>query len=105
MVGIDAPGASSAARVLPASFRRAEGEYLRTIDELRSTLQVQRAVLKPETVATVEHSLSVVDLAIEEARQALLNDPSNQTLLDLLTASYERKLDLLRRAADLGART
>ena len=93
------------ARVLPAGFRRAESEYLRTIAELRATLQSQRGVLRPETIAAVEHNLSVVDSAIEEARTALLSDPSNATLLDLLTASYERKVDLLRRAADLGART
>ncbi|HEX6051871.1 MAG TPA: hypothetical protein VFZ21_21530 [Gemmatimonadaceae bacterium] len=91
--------------MLPAAFRRAESEYLRTIAELRATLQSQRDVLRPETVATVEHSLSVVDSAIEEARTALLLDPGNVTLVDLLTASYERKVELLRRAADLGART
>ena len=93
------------ARVLPVSFRRSESAYLRTIAELRATLRSQRDVLRPETIAAVEHSLSVVDTAIEEARAALLSDPSNATLVDLLTASYERKVDLLRRAADLGART
>lgn len=93
------------ASVLPVGFRRAESEYLRTIAELRATLRSQRDVLRPETIAAVEHSLSVVDTAIEEARAALLSDPSNATLVDLLTASYERKVDLLRRAADLGART
>ena len=93
------------ASVLPVGFRRAESEYLRTIAELRATLRSQRDVLRPETIAAVEHSLSVVDTAIEEARTALLSDPSNATLVDLLTASYERKVELLRRAADLGART
>lgn len=93
------------ARVLPVSFRRSESAYLRTIAELRATLRSQRDVLRPETIAVVEHSLSVVDTAIDEARAALLSDPSNATLVDLLTASYERKVDLLRRAADLGART
>ena len=88
--------------MLPVSFRRAETEYLRTIAELRSTLHANRNVLRPETIAAVEHSLSVVDSAIEEARAALLNDPRNDTLVDLLTASYERKVDLLRRARDLG---
>ena len=95
----------SEARVLPVSFRRSESAYLRTIAELRATLRSQRDVLRPETIAAVERSLSVVDIAIEEARAALLSDPSNATLVDLLTASYERKVDLLRRAADLGART
>lgn len=91
--------------MLPASFRQTEGEYLATIAELRTVLQAQRGALRPETIAAVERSLSIIDAAIDEARTALLNDPGNRTLLELLTASYERKLDLLRRAADLGART
>jgi hypothetical protein len=102
---VSAPGQAATGQVLPIGFRRAENEYLQTIAELRSTLQAQRSVLRPETVAAVERSLSVVDSAIEEARAALLSDPSNATLVDLLTASYERKVDLLRRATDLGART
>ena len=91
--------------VLPTSFRDAELGYLRSISELRAVLQNQKGVLRPETVATVENSLLVIDAAIDEARKALLADPGNETLVDLLKASYERKLDLLRRAADLGART
>ena len=101
----DAPSAPTTVRSLPASFRQTEGEYLRSIDELRSALRAQRSTLRPETIAAVEHSLTIVDAAIDEARTALLSDPSNRTLVDLLTASYERKLDLLRRAADLEART
>ena len=91
--------------VLPTSFRDAELGYLRSISELRAVLQNQKDVLRPETVATVENSLLVIDAAIDEARKALMADPGNETLVDLLKASYERKLDLLRRAADLGART
>lgn len=98
-------GPSVGAPMLPASFRQTEGEYLATIAELRTVLQAQRGALRPETIAAVERSLSIIDAAIDEARTALLNDPGNRTLLELLTASYERKLDLLRRAADLGART
>ena len=101
----DAPVTPVSAPVLPANFRQTEGEYLRSIDELRSALRAQRSTLRPETIAAVEHSLTIVDAAIDEARTALLSDPSNRTLVDLLTASYERKLDLLRRAADLEART
>jgi hypothetical protein len=105
MGSVSAPVRNEGARLLPAGFRRAETEYLHTITQLRATLQAHRAVLRPETIAAVEHSLSVIDAAIEEARAALLSDPSNATLVDLLTASYERKVDLLRRAADLGVQT
>jgi Putative zinc-finger len=90
--------------VLPASFRAAEGQYMQTIQELRDAVDAQRAYLNPETVRTVDHSLAVVDSAIAEAREALLADPNNRTLVDLLSASYQRKLDLLRRTSELSSR-
>jgi len=90
--------------VLPASFRSAEAEYVRTSGELRAALDAQRRQLDPATVATVERSLAVVDSAIAEARTALIRDPNNRVLVDLLSASYQRKLDLLRRASELGSR-
>jgi hypothetical protein len=95
----------SVAPVLPASFAVAEGKYVITIEELKSAFHAQRSSLNPETVRTVEHSLAVIDSAIAEARDALLADPGNRTLVDLLSASYQRKLDLLRRTSELTPRT
>ena len=97
-LGLGAPPA------LPASFRAAEGQYMQTIQELRDAVDAQRAYLNPGTVRTVDHSLAVVDSAIAEAREALLADPNNRTLVDLLSASYQRKLDLLRRTSELSSR-
>lgn len=90
---------------LPASFRVTEDEYLRTIGELREAVESQRHALSPKTVATVERSLRVVDEAIAEARDALVRDPRNEALVDLLSASYQRKLELLRRASELSVRS
>lgn len=90
--------------VLPIGFRVAEDEYVRAIGELRGAVDAQRHLLDPSTVATVERSLAVVDSAIAEARGALLRDPNNTALVDLLSASYQRKLDLLRRASELNSR-
>ena len=91
--------------VLTASFRQAETEYNRTIDELAQAVDTQRDRLSPETIRTVDHSLVVIDSAIAEARAALMADPNNQMLMDLLSTSYQRKLDLLRRTSELGSRT
>jgi hypothetical protein len=99
------PESVGAAPMLPASFRVAEGKYITTIDELKVAFEAQRGSLNPQTVRTVEHSLSVIDSAISEARDALLADPGNRTLVDLLSASYQRKLDLLRRSSELTPRT
>ena len=97
--------ADAAARpaVLPIAFRAAEAEYLRTARELSEALERGRATLAPETVATVERSLRTIDDAIGEAREALVRDPANDALQELLAGHYERKLDLLKRAAELSS--
>ena len=89
--------------VLSIAFRAAEAEYLRTARELSAALARGRATLAPETVATVERSLLAIDEAIGEAREALLRDPANDALQELLAGHYERKLDLLKRAAELSS--
>jgi hypothetical protein len=91
--------------VLPAGFQETEIQYNRTIQELQLAVNAQRGRLSPETVRIVERSLAVVDSAIDEARSALLADPNDQVLVRLLSANYQRKLDLLRRASELGPRT
>jgi CHASE3 domain sensor protein len=91
--------------VLPAGFRATEGQYNRAIEELVQAVDAQRSRLNPETVRTVDRSLAVIDSAIAEARDALVADPGNVTLIDLLSATYQRKLDLLRRTSELSSRT
>ena len=95
------PLAAVAPQGLPRSFRVAEGQYVNAIEELRRAVDDQRSQLSPETIRTVDHSLAVVDSAIAEARGALLADPNNRTLVELLSTSYQRKLDLLRRTSEL----
>jgi len=90
---------------LSPAARSVDADYSVAIQELNETLAENRARLDPATVAKVEASLRVIDLAIDEARRALAADPSNLTLLDLLASSYERKLELLRRANALLPRT
>ena len=88
-----------------AGFSQTENEFNRTIGELEQAVDTQRDRLRPETIKTVDRSLAVVDSAIAEARAALLADPNNQMLIDLLSATYQRKVDLLRRTSELGSRT
>jgi len=99
------PVQPAAMGVLPPGFRQTENEFNRTIEELQQAVDTQRGQLSPGTIQTVDRSLAVVDSAITEARAALLADPNNQMLVDLLSASYQRKLDLLRRTSELGSRT
>lgn len=78
-----------------------EREFVDTANQLRATLEAERSRLAPETVATVERSLRVIDEAISEARQALLQDPANVALRDVLRNNHRQKIDFLRRATAL----
>ena len=80
-----------------------QGNYQATLDELRGTLDAQRATLSPSTVQVVERSLATIDSAIAEARAALAADPANEALLRILSAHYERKVELLQRATELSS--
>jgi hypothetical protein len=86
---------------LPVAARAVDADYQAVIRELDESLAQRRAQLAPETIAKVEASLRIVDEAIGEARHALAADPANRDLVDLLAASYEHKLELLRRASEL----
>jgi hypothetical protein len=78
-----------------------EAHYARTAAQLAAAVDAERGTLAPETVATVERSLRTIDAAIAEARAALARDPHNPALVQLFSASYEQKLTLLKRAAEL----
>jgi hypothetical protein len=92
-------GADAQLVALPGAMRNAERAYLATVDELTTVLNESRERLSPETVRALERSLAIIDEAIAEAREALLNDPANQVVSDLLRKGYEQKVDFLRRAA------
>ena len=102
-----APAAERAtgAPPLPAQLVSTEQQYLRSVESLRRKLDERRDSLAPSTVATVERSLRIADYAIAEARAALERDPSNAVLAALFASNYERKIDVLRRAAELAPRT
>jgi hypothetical protein len=105
-VANSAPLSTGAAPItLPVAWQAAERGYLESVAELAAMLDDQRAVLSPATIASVERSLGIVDDAIAEARAALLTDPANAALADLLASNYRQKVELLRRASQLDPRS
>jgi hypothetical protein len=95
------PGGSRVLTVaLSPSFVATEAAYLENVGQLQALLATQRDALSPRTIAVLEHSLASIDLAIAEARTALVQDPANQALAELLSVSYRQKVELLRRAAE-----
>ena len=100
-----ADGSRPAAVATPAAVRAVDDNYARVLEELTTTFREQRGSLTPATIATLERTLRIIDEAIAEARNALAADPGNAALLDVLSANYEQKVQLLRRASELPART
>jgi anti-sigma-K factor RskA len=84
-----------------AAFTIEENNFLRTASMLQDLLDQQEASLAPETVAQLKASLRTIDEAILEARNALARDPANKLLVEMLSASYRQKVDLLRRTTEM----
>ena len=74
--------------------------YEQQISALLEELELRRSMLQPQTAATVDHDLRVIDSAISELQEALKHDPDNAALRQLLAASYRQKRDLLRSLDD-----
>lgn len=89
----------ASALVPPVELDRVEARFVSATSELERVLDAQRASLSPETVRILEENLAIIDAALAEARTALRADPGNPVLSEILMATYEMKLDLLRRAA------
>jgi hypothetical protein len=88
-----------AGEVVPVNF--ADAQYDAAVVDLERVLLEQRERLDPRTVIVLERNLRIIDDAIREARQALATDPANALLNAHLAGARQRKLDLLRRAAQI----
>ena len=86
-------------------MRETEPVYDREITKLRQIVKTRRQSLDPRTVAVLEQSIAVIDSAIAQSRAALSKDPASGFLATQLNHSLEKKVELLRTAALLPART
>lgn len=84
-----------------AAFKPAEQEYEKAISDLEIVLQTQRDRMAPQTAATLEANLKIIDKAIAESRAALAADPNSAELTHMLSDAYDTKLDVLRQAVSL----
>jgi len=86
-------------------MRSAEPVYDREIEKLRKIVKTRRTQLDPRTITVLEQSIAVIDSAIAQSRAALAKDPASGFLAEQLNHSLEKKVELLRTAAMLPART
>jgi hypothetical protein len=57
--------------------------------------------MAPETAETLERNLRIIDAAIAESRAALEKDPNSRELIDMLSATYDAKVKVLRQAVEI----
>lgn len=105
-VGRNEPGPAAVVAadsgILP-DVAAAEDEFNRATEGLLEALRRRGGDLPPETLSIIEKNIRIIDEAIAESRAALRSDPSNPRLGHMVTAAYQRKVDLLREAARLPA--
>jgi negative regulator of sigma E activity len=87
--------------IVNANF--ADAQFNAAVTDLEQILRSERDRLDPRTVLVIERNLKTIDLAIQEARMALNDDPANAYLNSHLADARRRKLDLLRHATTLSA--
>jgi predicted anti-sigma-YlaC factor YlaD len=80
---------------------RSEQGYAQAVADLERTLANRRGRLDSTTVRIVDEKLALIDRAIAEAERALAADPGDVYLNGHLNETRLRKLQLLRRAAEL----
>ncbi len=79
----------------------AERDYEAAATALLEALQQRRAHLQPEALAAVQANLEVIDRALAEVRQALVQDPANPELSRMLVSTHRKKVEVLSRVVKL----
>ncbi|MGH7557561.1 MAG: anti-sigma factor family protein [Gemmatimonadota bacterium] len=92
-VGTIAPGPEG----IPVAFEE-DPAYTDAVADLERAFEASRDRLRPETVATVERNLAIIDEAIRQTLDALAADPGSTFLYDHLERSRSQKLEVLRQA-------
>ena len=82
-----------------------QADYVAAIQELDALLNEREEQLDPQTAEVVRRNMAIIDQAIREAQAALAADPANGDLNRAVSAAYKTKINLLRRAVELPART
>jgi hypothetical protein len=101
-VGVAPAPGSVSAQLAVATL---SADYDREIVRLRKLVDERRNQMDPVTVAVIEKNLTVIDAAITESKKAIARDPAAFFLIESLNASLASKVELLRVAAALPARS
>lgn len=88
-----------------ASALSSEQLYDQEIAHLQTIVHERRSLLDTTTIAVIQRNLAIIDSAIAQSRAALAADPNSRFLNEQLNSVLGQKVELLRTAALLPART
>ena len=107
IVVVPSPAAGADYRLRPATVEMDPGlvamerDYQAAANALLAALQERRDELEPETLASVESNLAVIDAALAEVHEALAKDPASPGLSRMLVSTHRKRVDVLRRMVKL----
>jgi len=87
---------AATAQSIEAELRQAEEHYQKAISGLEQIKNAGKGSLDPQTAATLEKNLSVVDQAISESRAALRLQPTSEPAQASLLDGFKAKISLLQ---------
>jgi hypothetical protein len=95
-VSVEAPAAGSAAQAVESELRLAESHYENAIKGLEQITKADDQSLDPQTAATLQKNLAVIDQAISESRAAIRSQPANEPAQESLIENFKTKIALLQ---------
>ncbi|MGH7652246.1 MAG: zf-HC2 domain-containing protein [Gemmatimonadaceae bacterium] len=116
-IAVDSVGSTLAGGVTPESLTVAtasaskltpspdEVVYDKEIKMLRGVVRLRKAELDTSTAGVIDKNVRIVNSAIAQCRAALEKDPGNSLIDGQMSWALEMKVELLRRAAMLQARS
>ena len=91
--GAAAPGDAAA---VEAELRAAEQHYEKAISGLEQIAKSEQGSLDPQTAATLQKNLAVIDQAISESRAALRVQPTSEPAQQSLIENFKTKIAFLQ---------
>jgi hypothetical protein len=107
IVVLPSPGTGTDYRLQPAAVEMDPGlvamerDYQAAANALLAALQERKDGLEPETLASVERNLAVIDDALAEVHEALAKDPASLELGRMLVSTHRKRVDVLRKMVKL----
>lgn len=88
--------AAPSAQAIESELMLAEQHYQKAISGLEQIANAERGALDPQTAATLQKNLGIIDQAISESRAALKAQPNSEPAQQSLLENFKTKITVLQ---------